>query len=147
VAIYISGFLCQYALEEPDHSITAVRICDQIISDLPSDVPPEKINIVNFLAIWVLLFVKSDGPEDFDMAFTGIAPNGDRVNPCLFNVRTEGGSKGHQIRTSLNIDPRSVGLWWFEVAAKGTVVLKMPLQVAAHDASQTSSQQPSSEAS
>lgn len=145
MAIYVSGLLCQIALEEPDHSLTAVRIIDQIVSDLPSDVPFDKINILTPLSVFALILVKSDGPEDFELVFTGIAPNGQRVNPQKISIHSEGGSKGHQVRLGINIDPRNSGLWWFEIAIAGNVVLKMPLLIVASD--QSANPSPSSEAS
>jgi hypothetical protein len=145
MAIYVSGLLCQYALEERDHVLTAVKIVDQIVFDLPSDIPPDKVNILNLLQVWALIFVKSDGPEDFELEFTGIAPNGQRVNPQRIAIHSKGGSKGHQIRLEIQIDPRSQGLWWFEIAIAGNVVLKMPLLIAASD--QSANPSPSVEAS
>jgi hypothetical protein len=135
MAIYVSGLLCQLALEEPDHSLTAVRIMDQIVVDLPSDVPSSQINILTLLPVWALILVKSDGPEDFVLDFTGIAPGGQRVNPQRIAIHSEGGSRGHQVRLGINIDPRSDGLWWFEIAVAGDVVLKMPLLIVASDLS------------
>jgi hypothetical protein len=109
MAIYISGLLCQVALEEPDQLLTAVRIIDQIVVDLPSDVPTDKLNILTLLPIWALILVKSDSPEDFELDFTGIAPGGRRVNPQRIAIHSGGGSKGHQVRLGIDIDPAKSG--------------------------------------
>ena len=127
MAIYTSGFICQWALEERDGVLSAIRIIDRVEVDIPKDVPPGAIVVATQVACFAVLSFKSDDPEDFEVVFTAIAPNGERIRPQKFNIQTGGGSHGHQMRIGMNFDPRNVGLWWIEILVSGEVALRMPL--------------------
>jgi hypothetical protein len=127
MAIYTSGFICQWALEEKDGVLSAVRIIDRIEVDIPTDVSPGAIVVAMQVACFAVLSFKSEGPEDFGVVFTAIAPNGQRIHPQTFKIHTDGGSHGHQMRIGMSFDPSNIGLWWIEVAVNGAVALRMPL--------------------
>ena len=129
MAIYTSGFICQWALEEKDGVLSAFRIIDRIEVDIPTGVPPGAIVIATQVACFAVLFFKSDAPEELEVVFTAIAPNGERIRPQNFKIRTGGGSHGHQMRIGMNFDPRNIGLWWIEIFVNGKVALKMPLSL------------------
>src|SRR5581483_6260556 len=115
---------------ERDGVLSAFRIIDRVEVDIPTDVPPGSIVIANQVACFAVLSFKSDGPEDFEVTFTAIAPNGERIRPQRFKIQTGGGSHGHQMRIGMNFDPRNLGLWWVEILVNGKVALKMPLVLA-----------------
>lgn len=127
MAIYTSGFICQWALEERDGVLSAFRIIDRVEVDIPTDVPPGAIVVATQVACFAVLSFKSESPEDFEVVFTAIAPSEQRIQPQTFKIHTDGGSHGHQMRIGMNFDPRDIGLWWVEVAVNGTVALRMPL--------------------
>jgi hypothetical protein len=129
VAIYTSGIICQYALEESDHVLTAVRIVDHVVVDLPADTDLGRALIINQVECYAILSFKSDGPEDFEVAYSAVAPNGQRMNPAKFRAHTEGGTHGHQMRIGMSFDPRNIGLWWIEVLVNGELALRMPLRL------------------
>jgi hypothetical protein len=128
VAIYTSGLICQWALEE-NGVLSAIRIVDRIEVDIPTDVPAGAIVIATQVACFAILSFKSEGPEDFEVVFTAIAPNGQRLKRQTFSIHTDGGTHGHQLRIGMNFDPRNIGLWWIEIAVNGNVALKMPLEL------------------
>ena len=130
MAIYTSGFICQWALEEKDGVLSAFRIIDRVEVDIPTNAPSGAIVIATQVACFAVLSFKSDDPEDFEVIFTAIAPNGERIRPQRFKIQTAGGSHGHQMRIGMNFDPRNVGLWWIEILVNGKVALKMPLALA-----------------
>lgn len=139
MAIYTSGFICQQAIEDQEHVFSAIQIIDRIEVDLPTDVDPSKIVISTHVTCAALLLFRSDEPEDFDVTFTAVAPvppdilnppPGIRLRPREFKgIHSGGGVHGHQMRLNLRFDPRNRGLWWFEVAVNGRLVLKMPLEL------------------
>ena len=150
MAIYTSGLICQEAIEESGQIFSAIRIIDRIEVDLPTEIDPEKTIIANQIACVALLLIRTDGPEVFDVTFTAVAPvppgvldppSGLRMLPREFKgIHSGGGVHGHQMRLNLKIDPRLVGLWWFEVAVNNALVLKMPLELLrAKDTDPTSS--------
>jgi hypothetical protein len=136
MAIYTSGFICEKLLEDKGGVMSAINIIDRAEVDLPIDVPFNQFNVITPLQITAVLIFKSDAPEEFDVVFTGFAPateshpDGLPVNPSTLHVKLGGGIRGHQYRLGITIDPRSLGLWWFNVSMNGEVVLKLPFEVA-----------------
>jgi len=132
MAIYTSGFICQDLIEEgAEHVFTAIRIVDRIEVDVPTDLPPGAIVVTTPISFYAVMSFRSDGPEDFDMVFTGIAPGEIRANSTTSKVHTDGGVRGHSFAMRLHFDPRNLGLWWFEVKINDAVAFKMPLELAA----------------
>lgn len=131
MAIYTSGFICQYLIDEgPEHIFSAIRIIDRIEVDVPTDLPAGTTVVTAPISFYAVVSFRSDGPEDFEMVFTAVAPGDIRLNPTTRRVQMEGGISGQTFGMRLNFDPRNIGLWWFEIKVNGNVVLRMPLELA-----------------
>lgn len=128
MAIYTSGLICQLAIQSTDGVMSAIQIVDRIIVDLPEDVPLGNM-VIQPVPCWAILVFKSEDPEEFNVGFTAIAPGGTRLNQSTFFVKLPGGAGGFQMRLGINIDPRNVGIWWFEVTVRGVTVFRMPLEI------------------
>jgi hypothetical protein len=139
VAIYTSGMICQLALEDTDHSLSLIKLIDRVMVDFPEGVPADQLVVAWPLSCAAVLVFKSEGPEQFQVSFTAVAPDGHRTTPISFPVNLTGGGGGFSMRLALNIDARSLGLWWFEVAVRSTVVLRLPLEIARNPANPTES--------
>jgi hypothetical protein len=134
VAIYASGILCKDVLEETmqdgQRVFSAIRIIDTIEVDLPEIPVSGEVTYVAFaIPCFALLVFKSDEPEEFDVVWTAIRPDGPRIALGPYRCSTGGGLSGHILKVTLNIPPQLTGLWWFEVAVRGELKLRMPLSL------------------
>lgn len=129
MAIYTSGIICNDAIEDRETRVlSAIRIVDHVVVDVPHPVPEGTV-IVYPVPFFVVLFFKSDDPEEFDIVFTGIRPDGLRIPHPPERITTGGGTQGHTVRIRIDMDPRLWGTWWFEVSARGQVLLRLPFAV------------------
>jgi|SRR5579862_1730766 len=127
MAIYTSGIICEQALDESG-VLSAIRIIDHVLVDLPSPLPAGTV-VAYPVRIYAILSFKSDEPEAFDMRFEALRPDGNRYRQDPLPIRTAGGAGGHIVRIKLDIDPRLIGLWWFEVLIRDEVALRLPFVV------------------
>lgn len=129
MAIYTSGLICQLAIEGEDKVLSAIQIVDRVVVDLPEHVDPNAIVVTMALSCFAVLMFRSDGAESFEATFAAIKPDGTRSKETRFPVSIPGGAGGLTMRVNLVLDPRSLGLWWFEVFVNGAVALRLPLEI------------------
>ena len=129
MAIYTSGIICRDAIVEENTGIlSAVRIVDHVVVDIPQPIPSGSV-IAYPVPFFVIIVFKSDAPEEFEMVFSAIRPDGKRKDEAPVPIRTGGGPHGHNVRIRIDMDPRLVGTWWFEVNVRGEVALRLPFSV------------------
>jgi hypothetical protein len=128
MAIYVSGIICREILEEAGNILSAIRITDVVSLDIPESVDISKVEILP-AEFYILLVVRSDEPEEFDLEFTPIAPTGSKSRTQVLHSKVSSGVRGNTFRIATKVDARLPGLWWLEIKTQGRIALKMPLHI------------------
>lgn len=124
-----AAFFCEKVLQESDGVISAIRIVDRIIqaaigSGTPETMPPTPVNLT-----LVVTLKSGDARGRQHVAVTVEAPSGIRTPLTAGSVLLEGDDRGANFIVQMAWVAQQEGLYWFDVAADGLILTRVPLRV------------------
>jgi hypothetical protein len=129
-----SALFCDNVIQGADHSLSAIRIIDQITITLPADAPKDMPSEEKRLpvSVWALIVLKTGLAKKLNRKVRLVmhSPSGksQTVGEHDVNLSSEP-QGGANIRINVNIAIKEGGLFWLDVLLDDAVVTRMPLAI------------------
>jgi hypothetical protein len=130
----LACLLCERVIEEKDGSLTAVRLIDQIILEVPQ-LPPNAVEITPPLNMTLLVSIREGEPTHaYEVSIVVRDPSGAsrRLDPPG-QLLVAGVVAGGNFLAKFRFVPQQVGLYYFEVNLDGRFLSRVALDVIRRD--------------
>lgn len=124
----VTAVFCEKVLQEADGVLSAIRIVDKVIFELPKGAPHDVSPAVELTA---LISLKSgDASGKFNVQLVPHSPSGKSMKiPEPVPLVLQGAEHGNNLIIKMVLPIKEEGLFWFDVVVDGTVMTRMPLTV------------------
>lgn len=128
---YVSmAFFCQYALQEQDKVISAIRIVDIFKHTLAPDFTPTKELGIALDVVAVLGFKSGSFVGEKTLTLIMNDPSGEKTpSPIAHPAIFQGEGQGNNLRIALTLQIWKEGLYWFDVLLDDECMTRMPLHI------------------
>src|SRR4051812_41509390 len=119
-----AALFCECVLQEKDGVLSAIRVIDRVIFQVPEGGSPTP------QLLTLLIALKSDDARGtYPLAISMERPSGEQVpSPLSVSVFLEGEERGANVMVPMRFDPEMPGLYWFDVLFNGTPITRVPLR-------------------
>lgn len=120
---------CEQIIEDKSGVLSLIRIVDRMQITVqgaaaPSEMPPTMLNW-----ILVLVFKSGDARGSHDVKIEPELPSGIRLQPIVLPAHFEGGNRGANIVTRVNMPLQMPGVYWFRILLDDQFVTQIPVEV------------------
>ena|SRR3990167_674095 len=120
---------CEQVIEDKSGVLSLIRIVDRMHvstygSTAPDQMPPTTLNW--FL---VLSFKSGDARGSQSIKIEPELPSGLRLQPLTLSAHFEGGIRGQNILSKLNMKLEMPGLYWFRIYVDDHFMTQIPVEV------------------
>ncbi|MDP2731371.1 MAG: hypothetical protein Q8O55_12980 [Dehalococcoidales bacterium] len=120
---------CENVIEDKSGVLSLIRLVDRLTvsshgPSAPEEMPPTPLNW--FL---VLAFKSGSARGSVQVTIQPELPSGIRLEPIKLTPYFEGGNRGCNIVTRINIMLRESGLYWFRILVGDALATQIPLEV------------------
>ena len=124
-----TAVFCETLLTEASGVLTLVRIVDRMTStavgpNAPEEMPPTRLN-------WTLVIALKSGDArgSHPVKITPQLPSGETLRPVILSAHFEGGNKGVNLLSQLDMQLPMPGIYWFHIHVDDQFMTKVPLEV------------------
>jgi hypothetical protein len=119
-----AAFFCERVLQEKDGVLSAIRIIDRVIFQVPEGERPPSQHLTLMVAL-----KSGDARGTYPLAISMERPSGEQVpSPLSVSVFLEGEERGANVMVPVRFDAEMPGLYWFDVLFDGRVITRVPLR-------------------
>jgi hypothetical protein len=121
---------CEKVLQEKDGVMSAIRIVDKFIIDMPSEDTETPQTIIPKIDINIMIALKSgDFKGKKHLKIKPISPSGQELPGFTGPILLEGGDHGAFVVVRYLFAGDQEGIYWFEVELDGEILTKMPMHI------------------
>jgi hypothetical protein len=120
---------CEMLLEDKSGVLSLIRIVDRLQitsqgSAAPEEMPPTILN-------WylVLVFKSGEARGSHQIKIQPEPPSGIKLDPMSVSAHFEGGNRGTNVITRVNMPLQMPGIYWFWIYVDDQFVTKIPVEV------------------
>jgi hypothetical protein len=120
---------CEQVIEDKSGVLSLIRIVDRMHvfasgPTAPEEMPPSFLNW--FL---VLSFKSGEVRGSHPIKIEPELPSGLRINPIILSAHFEGGNRGHNTISKLNMKLEMPGVYWFRIYVDDQFITQIPVEV------------------
>ncbi len=120
---------CELALQDNSGVWSLIRIVDRKTitaqgSSVPELMPPTPIDWTLFLT-----FKSGEARGSLPIKIEPVLPSQETLKPVIVSANFEGGNRGHNIVTKLNMTLTMPGVYWFRIYVEDEFVTQIPLEM------------------
>ena len=124
-----TAIFCEQVIEDKSGVFSLIRIVDRMhISTYgptaPEEMPPSTLNW--FL---VLSFKSGEAKGSYSIKIEPELPSGIRLQPITLSAYFEGGTRGQNIISKLNMKLEMPGIYWFRIYVDDQFLTQIPVEV------------------
>lgn len=124
----IAALFCEKVLREADGVLSAIRIVDRVIAEIPKELPPSVQPVVELSAL--VGFKSGDAVGKYIVQLIPTTPSGRRLSGSQpFPIALQGKEHGHNLIIKFVLPVVEEGLYWFDLTLDDEIVTRMPLIV------------------
>jgi hypothetical protein len=120
---------CENVIEDKSGVLTLVRIVDRMIVSAQGPTAPEEMPPAVLNWYLVLSFKSGKAYGSVEVKIEPELPSGLRKSPIILNPHFEGGNRGANIVTRINMQLEMPGVYWFRIYVANQVVTQVPVEV------------------
>jgi len=120
---------CEQVIEDKSGVLSLIRIVDRMYvyssgPAAPEEMPPSFLN-------WfmVLNFKSGEARGTLPVKIEPELPSGLRRPPLILSAHFEGGNRGHNIVSKINMKLEMPGVYWFRIYVDDRLVTQIPVEV------------------
>ena len=120
---------CEQVIEDKSGVLSLIRIVDRLNiatqgPNAPEEMPPQVLN-------WLLVLVLKSGEArgSIPIKIEPELPSGMRLNPVILSAHFEGGNRGQNMITRLNMKLEMPGIYWFRIYVNDQFITQIPIEV------------------
>lgn len=120
---------CEQVIEDKSGVLSLIRIVDRMTitaqgPTAPEEMPPAMLN-------WFLVLVLKSGEArgSQTVKIEPELPSGLRLEPTMLPVHLEGGNRGQNIVSKLNMKLEMAGIYWFRILIDDQFLTQIPVEV------------------
>lgn len=120
---------CETLLTEASGVLTLVRIVDRITHTAVGPNPPEEMPPAHLEWTLVITLKSGDASGSHPVTITPQLPSGETLKPVILSAHFEGGNKGVNLISQMNMQLPMPGIYWFHIYVDDELMTKAPLEV------------------
>ena len=120
---------CEQVIEDKSGVLSLIRVVDRINitaqgPTAPDEMPPAMLN-------WSLVLTMKSGEArgSHTVKIEPELPSGIRLDPMLLSVHLEGGTRGQNVVSKLNMKLEMPGVYWFRILIEDQFLTQIPVEV------------------
>lgn len=120
---------CEQVIEDKSGVLSLIRVVDRMNITVqgptaPEEMPPATLN-------WVLVLSMKSGEArgSHPIKIEPELPSGTRLSPISLSAHFEGGNRGQNIITRLNMRLDMPGIYWFRIYVDDQFLTQIPIEV------------------
>ena len=120
---------CEQVIEDKSGVLSLIRIVDRMNVSTqgptaPDDMPPALLN-------WFLVLTMKSGETrgSHDIKIEPELPSGIRLPAVILSAHFEGGNRGQNLVTKLNLKLEMPGIYWFRIYVDNQFLTQIPVEV------------------
>lgn len=124
-----TAVFCEQVLQEASGVLSLIRIVDRMnvtVSgpDAPEEMPPQQLN-------WTLVITLKSGDVrgSHPVKIVPELPSGETKPPVILSVHFEGGNKGQNLVSRVQMPLTMSGIYWFRIYVDDQLITKVPIEL------------------
>jgi len=126
--VNIAAF-CEQVIEDKSGVLSLIRVVDRMNMvaqgpTAPEEMPPAMLN-------WFLVITMKSGEArgSHSVKIEPELPSGIRLEPMIMSVHFEGGNRGQNVVSRLNMKLEMPGIYWFRILVDDQFLTQIPVEV------------------
>jgi hypothetical protein len=120
---------CEQVIEDKSGVLSLIRIVDRMNvtaqgPSAPPEMPPSNLN-------WTLVLTLKSGEArgSHEVKIVPELPSGETIPPSIFSVHLEGGNRGANLISRINMLLTMPGVYWFKIYIDDEFITQLPIEV------------------
>lgn len=120
---------CEQVIEDKSGVLSLIRLVDRIEvtrggPEVPDEMPPYALD-------WFLVITLKSGDArgTHSVKIEPTLPSGEKLSPVTLSAHLEGGNRGMNLISRINMELRMPGVYWFKVYIGDEFVTQVPIEV------------------
>lgn len=126
--LIIAAF-CEQVIEDKSGVLSLIRIVDRMNITTQGPTAPEEMPPATLNWFLVLNFKSGEARGSHDVTIVPELPSGIRLDPVSFSAHFEGGNRGTNIITRINMRLEMPGIYWFKIYVNREFLTQIPVEV------------------
>lgn len=120
---------CEQVIEDKSGVLSLIRIVDRMYVSTFGPMSPEEMPPADLNWFMVLSFKSGEARGSHPIKIEPELPSGLRLSPIILSAHFEGGNRGHNIISRLNMKLTMPGIYWFRIYVDDELVTQIPVEV------------------
>lgn len=125
----IVAAFCEQVIEDKSGVLTLIRIVDRMNITAQGPTAPEQMPPANLNWFLVLIMKSGEARGSLPVKIEPELPSGIRLQPISFSAHFEGGNRGIQTISQLNMRLETPGVYWFRIHVDDQLLTQIPVEV------------------
>lgn len=121
--------ICEKVLLEQDGVLSAIRIIDRTIVNVPANLPPEAIPPLQLSHTLLICLKSGEARGSFSLHLSVEQPSGIRMPEQILPVFLEGEDRGVNLVIPMQLQLQQPGLYWFDLRLEDERLTRIPFRV------------------
>ena len=125
----ILAAFCEQVIEDKSGVLSLIRVVDRMNitaqgSEAPEDMPPQNLN-------WALVLSLKSGEArgTHSIQIVPQLPSGETLDAVTLSMHLEGGNRGQNLVSRINLPLEMPGVYWFKVYVDDEFLTQIPVEV------------------
>ena len=120
---------CELVIEDKAGVLSLIRIVDRMHVSASGPTAPEEMPPTSLNWFLVMNFKSGDARGSHPVKIEPELPSGLRLAPLILSAHFEGGNRGQNIISRLNLKLEMPGVYWFRIYVDDQLVTQIPVEV------------------
>lgn len=120
---------CEQVIEDKSGVMSLIRVVDRMNVTAHGATPAEEMPPQTLNWTLVLSFKSGEARGTHEIKIEPELPSGLRLQPVMFSAHFEGGTRGQNILSKINMKLETPGVYWFRIYLDDHFLTQVPVQV------------------
>ena len=120
---------CEQVIEDKSGVLSLIRVVDRMNIATQGPTAPEQMPPTNLNWVLVLSMKSGEARGSLPIKIEPELPSGLRLQPLTLSAHFEGGNRGINILSKLNIKLETPGVYWFRIYVDDKFLTQVPVEV------------------
>jgi Family of unknown function (DUF6941) len=120
--------ICEKVLQEVDGALSAIRIIDRQLLNVPANLSPDALPSVQVNHTLLICLKSGEARGSMSLTLTVEQPSGITSPPQMLPVFFEGEDRGVNIVLPMQLQLTQQGLYWFDLRLEDELLVRIPFR-------------------
>lgn len=120
---------CETVIEDKSGVISLIRVVDRLNVTAQGPTAPEEMPPTTLNWFLVLSWKSGEAKGSLTVKIEPELPSGIRSQPLTFSAHFEGGNRGTNVISRLNMKLETPGIYWFRIYVEDKFLTQLPVEV------------------